>query len=293
MSTIRKWGAVAGAWLLVVAGPAFADGLAKFEKLLKPEIPPDALKYESAKAVGDNGFSLQGVVITPPPSGKEKPEPIKIKSITVEDADFDSIEKKAPPTYLKMRVEGIDIPTKGNGVDLKEMADIEKLAANFQLDYRLDPGKKTFTLNRLELDVNELARLELTMILDGVTIEEMMQPDKAMEQTTLRTASLVYDDRSLMSKVIPAIAKMQGSEPDKFVETGTKTLEEMAKGVGATTKKVIETLSSYLEDYEQPKGALRITINPPDKASLAKVSAAQSPDEMIKELGLEVTYGGK
>lgn len=291
---IRKWGAIAGAWVLIVtAGPAFADGLAKFEKLLKPEIPPDALTYKSAKAIGDSGFSLQDVVITPPPSGDEKPEPIKIKSITVEDADFDAIEKKAPPTFLKLRIEGINIPTKApNGMDLKEMADIDKLAANFQLDYRLDPAKKSFNLNRLELDVSELARLELTMILDGVSLDDLMQPDKAMEQATLRTASLVYDDRSLLGKVIPAIAKMQGSKTEEFVETGTKMLEEMEKGVGKAAKKVLETLSAYLGDYEQPKGALRITVNPPDKASLAMVSSAKSPDEVIKALGLEVTYSG-
>ena len=107
-----------------------------------------------------------------------------------------------------MRIEGIAIgPKPAEGVDLKEMTGLDKLLADFQLDYRVDPERKTMTLNRLELDLNGLARLELSMVLDGVNPEAV---DNAANDATLRTATLVFEDRSLLGKALPAAAKMQG-----------------------------------------------------------------------------------
>ena len=65
--------------------------------------------YKSAKAVGNDGCTLEGVVITLTADAdkKEKPEPIAIKTIAVEELDFDSIEKNQPPLSAKLRIEGI------------------------------------------------------------------------------------------------------------------------------------------------------------------------------------------
>ncbi len=70
------------------------------------------------------------------------------------------------------------------------------------------------TLNRLDLDLNGLARIELSMILDGVSADAVDKPEAAMNDATLRTASLLFEDRSLLGKVLPVAAKMQGIEVD-------------------------------------------------------------------------------
>ncbi len=153
------------------------------------------------------------MVVTPPPdaTGGAKAEPIKMKSITVDEVDFDSIAKQAPPNFLKMRILGVDVDNKpAAGIDLHALAGIDKVSADFQFDYRIDPAKKTLTVNRIEIDLNGLARLEISMVLDNV---DAAQPDKAMNDTTLRTASIVYDDRSLLAKSLPAAAKSM-SMPD-------------------------------------------------------------------------------
>ena len=46
------------------------------------------------------------------------------------------------------------------------------------------------------------------------------------------------------------------------------------------------------ESKDRPKGPLKITVNPPNKASAAALSDIQSPDDAVKALGLVVTYGG-
>jgi hypothetical protein len=298
MGSSRIFGrlAAAAALLLLWSGlPASADGLGRFEQLIKPQLPPGSLKYKSAKGLGDSGFVLDGVVITAPAdkTAGTKAEPIEIKRITVEDLDFRALEKQLPPNFARVRIEGIAIEGKpAEGVDLKELAGVDKLTADFQLDYRFEPDRKTLTLNRVELDLNGLARLEVTMILDGVSPDSAGKPEEAMNDASLRSASIVYDDHSLLGKAVPAAATLQGADPAALVTTATTTLGAMRIASGPETQAVIDAMSSYVVDYKQPKGPLRVTLNPPGKVSAAALSAASNPEDVIKALGIAVSYAG-
>jgi hypothetical protein len=276
-------------WLAVPA--AAADGLSRFEAALK-DAPPGALTYKSGKALGDNGFVLDGVVVTAPAeaTGGTKAEPIQIKRIVVEDFDFASIDKNVPPNFVKIRVEGIAIgPNPAEGIDLKALTGLDELTADFQLDYRVDGERKTMTLNRLELDLNGLARLELSMVLDGIEADAI---DSSSPNATLRTASLVFEDRTLLGKTLPAAAKMQGSDADGLVKMAKAMLGEMREGQGPATLAVLDALASYVDDYKQPKGVLRLTFNPTGKTSVGSLSAMKSADDAVKALGLVVSYAG-
>jgi hypothetical protein len=66
----------------------------------------------------------------------------------------------------------------------------------------------------------------------------------------------------------------------------------MRAGQSEATLAVFDALGSYLDDYQHPKGPLKITVNPPNKASAAALSDIKSPDDAVKALGLAVTYGG-
>jgi len=62
---------------------------------------------------------------------------------------------------LKIRIEGITVAGKpAVGVDLNKVAGIDQVIADFALDYRVDPDRKTLTLDKLEIDVGSLARFE-------------------------------------------------------------------------------------------------------------------------------------
>ncbi len=287
---------VAGLLLYWVTVPAAADGLSRFQEALK-QAPDDALTYKSGKPLGDNGFVLEDVVFTPPPDATQgaKAEPIPIKRVTVEDFDFDSTDKNQSPNFVKLRAEGIAISgNPADGIDLKEMAGIDKVTGDFQLDYRLDPARKTLTLNRLALDLAGLARLDLSMVLDGVNPDALDKTDAAMKDATLRTASLVFEDSTLLGKVLPAVAKMQGAEADGMIQMAKAVLDGMRPGQGPATLAVFDTLAAYLDDYKKPKGPLRVTLNPPGKVTTAELSAMANPDDdAIKSLGLVVSYPGK
>ena len=295
MATMRIIGlAAAGLYLgLAAASPASADGLARFEKLSKGQIPPGVLVYKSSKGLGDDGFQLDDVVITPPESDKDKkPQPINVKTITVERFDFDSVEKQQPPLYAKIKFDGVTAGSEAGGFDLKQMANIDNVAADFGIDYRLDGDKKTFTLKRLELNLNGLGKLESSFVIDGVSADVATKPDQAMNDAFLKTGDLTYDDHSLLSKAVPVAAAMQGSDPKALVAMAVAMLDGMRENQGAAAQQAIDTLVAYVEDYAKPKGPLKITLNPPDKVSSAQLSDAKTADEMVKLLGIKVSYAG-
>jgi hypothetical protein len=287
--------AAAGLWLgLVATSPASADdGLAQFKKSIESQVPPGALSYKSAKALGDSGFELDDVVITPPPTdANKKPEPIKVKAITVEALDFASINKQQPPLFAKIKFDGLTSGADAGGVDLKQMAGIDSLAADFGIDYKLDPDKKTFTLKRLELNLNGLAKLQASFVVDGLSADAATKPDEAMKDAALKTADLTYDDHSLLSIAIPIVAATQGSDPKALTAMAIGFLDGMRTGQGEAAQKAIDLLVAYVEDYQKPKGPLKITLNPPGPVSNAALSNAKSADEIVKLLGLQVSYAG-
>jgi hypothetical protein len=295
MSRARSFGRLAAIILLLcgLALPARADGLSRFEQAIK-QAPPGALTYKNAKTLGENGFAIEDVVVTAPSDkAGAKSDPVMIKQVTVEEFDFASVDKDLPPNFIKMKAEGITVTAKpAEGVDLKELAGLDKITAEFQLDYRLDPEKKTLTLNRLELDLGGLARLELSFVIDGVSADQIADPDAAMNDATLRSATLSFEDHSLLSKALPAAAKLQSTNADDLIKMGTEMLNSLRKGQGPQALAVLDAAVSFIADYKQPKGPLKITLNPPDKISAATIAAASTADEAIKALGLVVSYAG-
>ena len=298
MARMRICGlAVVTVWIgLSAAGPASADGLARFEKSIKPQIPPGTLTYKSSKGLGDDGFELDDVVITPPPSDPakgDKPQPINVKAITVEHLDFDAIEKQQPPLFAKVKLDGITAAaSNAGGFDLKQMAGIDNVSADFGVDYKLDPDKKTFTLKRLELNLSGLGKLETSFVLEGVSADIAAKPDAAMNDASLKTADLTYDDHSLLAKAIPIAAAMQGSDPKALTDMAITVLDGARAGQSAAAQKAIDSLVAYIEDYQKPKGPLKITLAPPSKVSNADLSAAKSADDVVKLLGIQVVYAG-
>jgi hypothetical protein len=295
VSIARMTGRVVGAAmvLLWVARPATADGLAQFEKAIK-EAPPGALTYKSAKALGDNGFVLEDVVVKPPEEATgPKTKPIAIKRVAVEDFDFASVEKNEPPSFARLRIEGMVItPEPTAGIDIAKLTGIDKITADFRLDYRIDPERKTMTLKELALDLNGLARLEFSMTVDGVSPDSVNRPAAAMNDATLRSASLVFEDHSLLGKIVPAAAKMQKIDPAVLVTMAQAMLDGLRDGQGPATLAVLDAIESFVEDYREPKGPLKLALDPPGKTTAAAVVGMQTPDAAFKALGLKVSYAG-
>ena len=178
---------VAGVLTVFTATSALAqiDGLERFEREVKPQFMKDGagITYKDATALGPSGFVLSGVTLTEP-AGKQpdaKPSRITIERLTVEDIDFDRIAAGQVPEFVRLRAEGV-MADDATGTELAESMksyDIPNVPLGFVLDYRQDSVRKVFALNRLEVTMPGLARIEFGLKLDGVASLEPPKDEQA------------------------------------------------------------------------------------------------------------------
>lgn len=285
---------IAAVGLLAWASAATADGLEQFDKFIKPDLQKDGkATWSTASAIGDRGFALRDLVLTPPPDEKGNAQkPIRVRLLTVDDIDYESIGRNEAPVFARMRAEGIAIEP-GTLPDLDLTPFIGSNAtAELTVDYRMDPKAETFNLNRLEIRLDGLARVELSMVLDGVTPASATAPD-AKDKVSLRTATLTYDDHSLLPRLIGFAAAAQNMQPDLLIAGFTTLINAERKTASPDGVAALDALSAYAEDFKQPRGALHITLNPPNGVKASALPDSPSvTDGLMKSVGLSVSYSG-
>jgi hypothetical protein len=287
---MRVLAVAAGLLLAAPALPAAADGLGQFREVLR-QAPHGILSYKSGKSLGENGFVLEGVIVRPPAEAAEgiTAEPIPIDRITVEAFDFPSYRRNEVPNFAKLRAEGVTIGAKFfEGIDLRALTGRDTIKADLRLDYRFDAERGTMELSRLELDLRELARIELSALLHGIKPHGA----DATASPSLRSASLVFEDRSLLGAALPNMAKERGIEPAEIVETITAMLDSLRPGQPAATLAVLDALAAYAADYKKPKGPLVITVNPVRAMGLTELGEIGEIEKAVEVLVLQVSYAG-
>jgi len=281
------------------------DGLQRFEKLL-PALQKEmkqsggaTFKYAHGSAIGSSGFALDDITIdVPAEAGKpdSKPSKATIKKIVVEDLDFDRIDAKnldsptTGPYFMKLSVQGLAI----DGAVQEQMKALGMPAATLDmaLDYRYEEARKVLTLNKLEVQLPGLAAIAMTMIMDGVPAPGPDSAKQAEDNATLRTATLTFDDHSLLAKGLPVAAALSGMDVDQGIAMLRGMLAPMLAGQSAASLANGDALVSFVTDWKAPKGPLTIRLTPAPHTSFAEVKKVDSPDAAQKLLGLAISYGG-
>jgi hypothetical protein len=287
--------------LVTLAGTAFAqDGLQRFERDIKPQLEFESFVYSSASALGPNGFVLNNVTAVVPasPQTGDKPTTVKVDKVTVEEFDFERVPKAGlkdkgadgdVPRFARIKLEGI-----AGDDDLNKLLTpygISKVPVDAALDYRLDPASKVMTVNKLELSLRGLARAEINLVMDGVS-DKASKIEGSKEDGRLRTATIVFEDKGLLAKLLPAMARESGSTAEIWVAVAQAPLQGFAAGQGPESLKVLDAVVSYLGDWKAPKGPLRVTINPPRTTGLNDLDKLMIPNALTEVFGLAVTYEG-
>ena len=275
------------------AGASAQNGLQRFESDIKPQLEVKKFTYGSASALGSAGFVLNDVVAVIPgnPATGDKDSTIKIDKVTVDELDFDRLKKGASddelPRFAKLKIEGM------TGDDTLSTAlapyGVPKVPVDVALDYRLDTATKVLTLSKLEVSLRGEARVAL--VVDGIS-DKSSQMQGSKDDGRLRTASLDIDDTGLLAKVLPALAKAQGTTAEAMVAMATVPLASFTAGQGPATLKALDSLVSFIGDWKQPKGPIKIAIKPAKTASFADLDKVMEPNALTDIFGLTVDYAG-
>jgi len=263
---MREAIAATTAALLALSSPAFAqlNGLQRFEREIKPQLEEDGgtFTYDGAAALGPSGFVLNGVRVTVPADknaspADSKPSRVGIDRLTVEDFDFDGAARKEPPRFARMRVDGVKSIGEESGLDkLMRSYGIPDVALNVVIDFRQDDQRKVFALNRLEVALPGQARLELSLTLDGVAslapppaadaaAKDAAKPE---DEIKLRTATILYEDASLLGRVLTAAAHEQGVSPDDWTREAAEFLALLSADQPPEVLAMLDALVSYVQD---------------------------------------------
>jgi hypothetical protein len=277
------------------AGASAQNGLQRFESDIKPQLEVKKFTYGSASALGSAGFVLNDVVAVIPgnPATGDKDSTVKIDKVTVDELDFDRLKKGASddelPRFAKLKIEGM------TGDDTLSTAlvpyGVPKVPVDVTLDYRLDTATKVLTLSKLEVSLRGEARVALAMVVDGIS-DKSSQMQGSKDDGRLRTASLDIDDTGLLAKVLPALAQAQGTTPEAMVAMATVPLAGFTAGQGPATLKALDSLVSFIGDWKQPKGPIKIAIKPAKSASVADLDKVMEPNALTDIFGLTVDYAG-
>jgi hypothetical protein len=278
------------------AGASAQNGLQRFESDIKPQLEVKKFTYGSASALGSAGFVLNDVVAVIPgnPATGDKDSTVKIDKVTVDELDFDRLKKGASddelPRFAKLKIEGM------TGDDTLSTAlvpyGVPKVPVDVTLDYRLDTATKVLTLSKLEVSLRGEARVALALVLDGISDKSSQMQASSKDDGRLRTASLDIDDTGLLAKVLPALAQAQGTTAEAMVAMATVPLAGFTAGQGPATLKALDSLVSFIGDWKQPKGPIKIAIKPAKSASVADLDKVMEPNALTDIFGLTVDYAG-
>ena len=270
------------------------NGLERFEKDIKPQLELKSLTYAKGAPLGDKGFVLNDVVaVVPGAATGGKDSTIKIEKVTVDQIDFDRLKdagkKDDIPLFAKMKIEGMTGDDDLSG--MFESFGVPKAPVDLALDYRLDPAAKVLTLSNLELSLRGQGSLALSLILEGVSDKASDAPG-TKDNSRLRSATLMYDDKGLLAQLLPAIAKQQGTSADALVAMVAAPVGIFATGKAPDTVKALDALLSFVGDWKKPQGPIKISVTPSKSASMADLDKLDQPNALSEIFGLKVDYAG-
>ncbi len=288
------WRAFLGALLVVcLAATASAqNGLERFEKDIKPQLELKKFTYADARPLGTSGFILNNVVAVVPASEatNDKETTVKIEKLTVDELDFDRLKKNnkddASPRFAKLKIEGM------TGDDelfsSLEPYGVPRVPVDIALDYRIDTAAKVLTVNTLEINLRGQAKINLALVMDGISDKSDM--GSAKDDGRLRSASLALDDKELLGKLVPAFAKEEGVTAAELVGGALDALAGFAQMQTGETLKALDAVSSFLLDWKAPKGPLVLGLKPTKTAGLDDLDKIAVPDALSTIFGFSATY---
>lgn len=282
------------AWIFLSAAATAETGLERFEREIKPQIELKTLTYKGADTLGDEGFVLRDVVAVMPanPATGDKESTIKIDKVTVEALDFERMKNLKDddlPRFAKIKLEGLS-----GDEDMFALLDpygIPRVPVDAVLDYRLDGATKVFTLNALEISLRGQGKLNLALVIDGVS-EKSSEVADAKDDGRLRSASLTLDDTGLLAKLLPAIAKEQGQTADALTAMALMSIAAFCDGQGPATLKALDAVASFVGDWKAPKGPLVIGLKPAKTAAMSDLDKVMEPNALVDIFGLSASYPG-
>jgi len=207
---------------------------------------------------------------------------IKAASVAVKDFDW---QNGAAPRYADFEIKGADLPTTlladlgrasgslgsyvgvstgpiGEAQRLLERAGYKRTKSDLVVRYRYDDATREFEIRDVKLDIADLGQVTLTIKLGNVPSPDARGGAQLLStgmQATLVGASLAFQDRTLVSRLLKAYAaEKRISEADALARVLRDLRADRDRTRDAFEK---EALSALLRFIERPS-EIRLALEP-------------------------------
>jgi hypothetical protein len=92
--------------------------------------------------------------------------------------------------------------------------------------------------------------------------------------------------------VLEATARSEGVTADSLVATAMTPIASFAAGQGPPTRKALDAILSFMQDWKQPKGPIKVSLTPAKSAGLSDLDKIGQPNALVDYFGLAVDYAG-
>lgn len=284
--------------LTIAAQPATAQDAADampetahdFVTMMLGLAPESLIDYESLEPNGDEGFSMLGIVMTPP--GEE--ESVLINRVDVERFDWTAIMAEEEPSFLTATATGIDIPA---ALFEEEFADIgydfgDRVAAELSIDFERDD--EAVDLRDFTITIPEVIGLALSLDAEGVPdAQQMDNPMMAAGSARLSDFTFRLEDLGGLEEIIAAAAEEFGMDAEQVV-TMAQSQAPMAEMMlqGERGSRIAATLMAIVEDLPNLANPVTLSLAPDQPLTMADFMGAgeQDPEMIITRMGLGLDY---
>ncbi|MEQ9812973.1 MAG: hypothetical protein RLO50_09330 [Azospirillaceae bacterium] len=246
----------------------------------------DVMSYDSASPIGDDGFSVSGLVLDTPEGT------FTIDTLTVNRIDWQASLNEQPPAFVDMSVDGmvIDLNDIPDGQEAIDVLGTDMVTMNMALDYALDGD--TLDLGNLLLELVDLGTFTLAANASGLDQDMLANsPEMAMFGMMLNSATATYTDAGLVGTALEAGQQETGMAPDEIVQMAVQQIEGLRGMVTSNAGNAgLDAIIAFLQDHATPGGTLTVDLAPPNPVNPMMLMSITNPDAAVEMLGATVTY---
>lgn len=240
------------------------------------------IKYERAKVnlLGAD-LTIRDITVAPVEAPEEA---IGIDKIIVREFD----EKSDFPTVVDASIQGIQLNPEQAGsamlAPLLLQAGLnDSLALNLDTRYTYDESSREMTVEEFRLGAEDLGYLKVTFQLGN------FDPNASTgEALTLKTAEIVYQDRSFVDNLLASMASQTNQDVKAFKTQLTSGIAQNAQFFVSTDNPIaMMAIEEATEFIENPKG-FTISATPQEPLLVSDLAAATDPQAWMNMLNLEI-----
>jgi MFS family permease len=240
----------------------------------------------------------------------------KVRIALMELRAFESVNlldrNPADLRVFEFAIKGIEAPfdTAKDPVFAREMKELgyTTLRMGAELAYRYDEAGKTFDLGKIELDVEEMGALTLSLRLGGASADEIkkaIEPPPAppgqarppanggaaamalLARINLLAADLAYRDKSILARVVKREArKKQTDEASIRAQYRAMLTALRDEQPDPLVKEAFDAVIAFIEN----PGEIAVEVRPPSPLNLLAIGAlaASNPVQLRSALGIKI-----